>query len=175
MRIFQKLSAADFVNSISMAIACLIAYWVNTSLLIAIVGRGDDLLGGMWAAVAAAFVFRDTRQSSLSAGTARLIATSVSFALCLTFLWLFPPSAVGMGILLAAGALVMIALDRRGDVITTAITTAVVMVVAILNPAAAAHQPVLRLFDTIVGISIGVSCKWIASLLFYRVVRPAER
>jgi hypothetical protein len=29
-------------------------------------------------------------------------------------------------------------------------------------------QPLLRLFDTTVGIVIGVSAKWIASFAFYR-------
>lgn len=123
------------------------------------------MLGGMWAAAATAFVFRDTRQHSLSAGAARLIATGVSFALCLFYLWLFLPTAVGMATLLAAGTLIMITLDRRDDVVTTAITTIVVMVVAILNPAHATSQPLLRLFDTLVGIAVGVACKWAASFL----------
>jgi uncharacterized membrane protein YccC len=57
-------------------------------------------------------------------------------------------------------------LERREDIITTAITTIVVMVVAVVSPEDAWEQPLLRLFDTIVGIVIGVAGKWIASLLF---------
>jgi hypothetical protein len=58
-------------------------------------------------------VFRDSRQHSLSAGAGRLIATCVSFALCLHFLWLIPANVAGMAILLAVGTLVMVMLDRR--------------------------------------------------------------
>jgi uncharacterized membrane protein YccC len=118
--------------------------------------------------VATAFVFRDSRQLSLSAGVGRLIATSVSFALCLPYLWFIRANVAGMGILLAAGTLVMALLERRDDIITTAVTTIVVMVVAVLNPTDAWKQPPLRLFDTVVGIVIGVAGKWTASFTFYR-------
>jgi uncharacterized membrane protein YccC len=159
------------VYSINVALACFISYWVSTKVLSPVVARDDDLLGGMWAAVATAFVFRDTRLHSLSAGAARFIATCISFVLCLCYLWFARPSAVGIAILLAAGNLVMIMLNRREDAITTAITTIVVMVVAILSPAHAWTQPLLRLFDTVVGIVVGVACKWAASFLFYRLAR----
>jgi uncharacterized membrane protein YgaE (UPF0421/DUF939 family) len=127
-----------------------------------------DLVGGMWAAVSTAFVFRDTRQRSLSAGAGRLIASCVSFALCLPYLWLFRANVVGMAVLLAVGTLLMLMLDRREDIITTAVTTIVVMVVALKSPADAWQQPLLRLFDTVVGVAIGVGGKWIASFAFYK-------
>ena len=125
----------------------------------------------MWAAVAAAFVFRDTRTHSLSAGIARLIATCVSFALCLLYLAFIPPSAVGISILVALGTLVMIVAKRREDIVTTAITTIVVMVVAIISPEHAWHQPLLRLLDTVIGIGVGVTCKWAASIIFAKLQR----
>ena len=121
----------------------------------------------MWATVAAIFVFRETRLGSFSAGTARLIATGVSFALCLPYLWMFPFTPVGMAVVLAIGTLVMMLLNRRDDIITTGITTAVVLVVAEISPQDAWQQPLLRLVDTVVGITVGVSCKWLASFLFY--------
>jgi uncharacterized membrane protein YccC len=62
----------------------------------------------------------------------------------------------------------MVLLGRREDITTTAITTIVVMVVAVSNPAEAWKQPPLRLFDTVVGIVIGVAAKWVASFAFYR-------
>jgi hypothetical protein len=40
------------------------------------------------------------------------------------------------------------------------------MVVAIIGPAHAWAQPLLRLFDTVVGIGVGVACKWAASAVF---------
>jgi hypothetical protein len=36
------------------------------------------------------------------------------------------------------------------------------------NPADAWEQPLLRLFDTVVGVAIGVAGKWIASFAFYK-------
>jgi uncharacterized membrane protein YccC len=163
---FRKLSAWDVVYSINMGIACVIAYAITTSILVPATPRDDDLLGGMWAAVATAFVFRDTRAHSLSAGVARFIATCVSFALCWLYLTVLPPTAVGIPILVTVGTLVMMLLNRREDIITTAITTIVVMVVAIISPAHARGEPLLRLFDTVIGIGIGVACKWTASVVF---------
>jgi len=61
--------------------------------------------------------------------------------------------------------------DRRDEIITTAITTIVVMVVAILDPADALKQPLLRLIDTLVGIAVGVACNAAATF----VLRRAER
>jgi len=162
----KKPSAWDIVYAIAMAIACLVSYAVMTELL-HLQGRAD-LVGAMWAAVSTAFVFRDSRQHSLSAGAGRLIATCVSFALCLPYLWLIPPNIMGMAILLAVGTLVMVLLDRREDIITTAVTTIVVMVVALERPVDAWEQPLLRLVDTVVGIAIGMAGKWIASFAFYK-------
>jgi len=168
MSILKKPSAWDIVYSIAMALACITSYTVMTEILNAAVEGHADLVGGMWAAVSTAFVFRDSRQHSLSAGAGRLIATCVSFALCLPYLWLIPPNVTGMAILLAVGTLVMVVLDRREDIITTAITTVVIMVVALESPIDASEQPLLRLFDTVVGVAIGVAAKWIASFAFYK-------
>jgi uncharacterized membrane protein YgaE (UPF0421/DUF939 family) len=163
---FTKPSAWDVVYCINMGVACVIAYAITTLILVPATARDDDLLGGMWAAVAAAFVFRDTRAHSLSAGVARFIATCVSFALCWLYLTILPPTAVGIPILVTLGSLVMMLLNRREDIITTAITTIVIIVVAIMSPSHAQGQPLLRLFDTVVGIGVGVACKWTASAVF---------
>jgi len=168
MSILKKPSAWDIVYSIAMALACIISYAVMTGILNAAVEGRPDLVGGMWAAVSTAFVFRDSRQHSLSAGAGRLIATCVSFALCLPYLWLIPPNVAGMAMLLAVGTLVMVLLDRREDIITTAVTTIVIMVVAVERPIDAWEQPLLRLFDTVVGVAIGLAAKWIASYAFYK-------
>jgi uncharacterized membrane protein YccC len=168
MSILKKPSAWDIVYSIAMALACLFSYALMTKILNAAVEGRADVIGGMWAAVSTAFVFRDSRQHSLSAGVGRLIATCVSFALCLPYLWLIPPNVTGMAILLAAGTLVMALLNRREDTVTTAVTTIVVMVVALERPIDAWEQPLIRLFDTAVGIAIGVGGKWIASYAFYK-------
>jgi uncharacterized membrane protein YccC len=164
---FRRLSASDVVYSISMGIACAVAYKITTSLLASATGRGDDLLGGMWAAVAAAFVFRDKRADSLAAGVSRLVSTCVSFALCLLYLRFLSPVMIGIPILVIVGTLVMILLNRHDDIITTAITTIVVMGVAIISPEHAWTQPLLRLFDTVIGIIVGVAFKGAVSVGCY--------
>ena len=157
------------------ALACLISYSVIGSVLSPFVDRPDAFLGGMWATVATIFVFRETRADSLSAGMARLIATCVSFALCLVYLVILPFHPVGLVALVGIGAAVMMRLGRRDDIVTTGITTTVVMIAAAMSPHDAWRQPLLRLVDTVVGIAVGVACKWIGSFLFYRCVgRPAR-
>jgi uncharacterized membrane protein YccC len=166
--ILKKPTAWEIVYSIAMALACLSSYAVMTELLNAVVEEHSHLVGGMWAAVSTAFVFRDSRQHSWSAGVSRLIATSVSFALCLPYLWFIRANVAGMAVLLAVGTLLMMQLDRREDIITTAVTTIVIMVVALQSPEDAWKQPLLRLFDTVVGVAIGMAGKWIASFAFYK-------
>jgi uncharacterized membrane protein YgaE (UPF0421/DUF939 family) len=168
-------SAWDFFYALDMALACLISYSVITHVLSPFVAEPDALLGGMWATVATVFVFRDTRAGSWAAGLSRLIATLVSFALCLAYLLILPFHPVGLAALLGVGTLIMMALGRRDDIVTTGITTAVVMVAAALSPQDAWHQPLLRLADTVVGIAVGVACKWIGSFLYFRYAgRPAH-
>jgi uncharacterized membrane protein YccC len=164
----EKSSAWDFFYALDMAIACLISYSVTTHVLSPFVAEPDALLGGMWATVATVFVFRETRASSLAAGTSRLIATGISFALCLAYLLVLPFHPAGLAALLGAGTLILMALGRRDDIVTTGITTTVVMVVAAMSPRDAWHQPLLRLGDTVVGIAVGVACKWLGSFLYSR-------
>jgi uncharacterized membrane protein YccC len=165
----------DFFYALDMALACLISYSLTTRVLSPFVAEPTTLLGGMWATVATLFVFRDTRASSLAAGISRLIATGVSFALCLAYLLFLPFHPAGLAALLGAGTLILMALGRRDDIVTTGITTAVVMVVAAMSPQDAWHQPLLRLADTVVGIAVGVACKCVASFLYFRLVgKPAR-
>jgi uncharacterized membrane protein YccC len=99
----QKLSPGDIVYALEMAIACAISYWIITYGLAPFVDRASDFLGGMWAAVATVFVFRDTRAGSMSAGLSRLIATCVSFALSLLYLLVFPFQPLGMAAVIGVG------------------------------------------------------------------------
>jgi uncharacterized membrane protein YccC len=170
-----KLSSWDVAYALDMCIACAISYWIMTHAGIAILDRDANLLGGMWAAVATVFVFRETRADAWSAGAARLIATGVSFALCLLYLWFLPFTIAGMAALIGLGTLAMMLLGRRDDIVTTGITTVVVMVVAAITPQDAWHQPLLRLVDTIVGVGVGVVSKWAASFLYFRIVGESVR
>jgi uncharacterized membrane protein YgaE (UPF0421/DUF939 family) len=173
MKRLLALSAWDIAYSVSMAIACLISYQIMTHALSGVVANDDKVLGGLWATAATVFVYRDSRERSWSAGGARFIATCVSFALCLLYLIIVPFTPLGMALLLGIGTVVMMLLGRRDDIVTTGITTAVVMVVAAMNPLDAWLQPLLRLIDTVVGIAVGIGCKWIGSFVFDRYV--AER
>jgi uncharacterized membrane protein YgaE (UPF0421/DUF939 family) len=170
-----KLAMWDFFYALDMAIACFISYSLITYVLAPFVATPDAFLGGMWATVATIFVFRETRVGSLWAGISRLSATCVSFALCLAYLVIWPFHPAGLAALLGIGTLIMMCLGRRDDIVTTAITTTVVMVAAALSPQEAWHQPILRLFDTVVGITVGVACKWMASFLYFRCIgKPAR-
>ena len=174
-RLMKKVTLWDLAYVIDMAIACGISYTIITHVLVPFVDRPDDLLGGMWAVVATIFVFRDSRKGSLSAGRDRLIATCVSFALCLAYLLIFPFTPFGMAVLIGLGSIAILLLGRGDDIVTTGITTAVVMVAAALSPQEAWLQPMLRLFDTVVGVGVGVSCKWAASYAFYRMAGEPVR
>jgi uncharacterized membrane protein YgaE (UPF0421/DUF939 family) len=171
----RRLTTWHLAYALNMAIACGISYAMIIQALAPFVNKHDDLLGGMWAVVATVFVFRDTRASSLTAGLARLIATSVSIFLCFIYLLMFPFSGLGMIVVIGVGTLAMTLLGRPDDIVTTGITTAVVLVVAALSSESAWQEPLLRFVDTVVGIAIGLSCKWIGSYAFCRVAGEPVR
>jgi hypothetical protein len=74
---------------------------------------------------------------------------------------LLPFSSWSMAILIAIGAVILVLINRSGNVMTTSITTAVVMVVAGISPQHAWRQPILWLFDTLIGIAVGITAVWI--------------
>ena len=158
-----------------MAVACAISYAVITQLLGHFVDEHNRMLGGMWAVVATVFVFRESRASTVAAGVARFGATCVSFALCLIYLLLFPVTGSGLAIVIGLGTMTMMMIRRQNDIVTTGITTTVVLVAAAMSQEPAWQQPILRLLDTVVGITVAVACKWCASYAFYHAVREPVR
>src|ERR1700733_8757577 len=176
MKKLESLTVGDVAYSANMAIASAISYWIMTYALSGFVGSATDHLGGMWATAATIFVFRDTHMASLSAGAQRFMATCVSFALCEIYFLIFPFRAVGMAALLCIGTLTLMILGRREDIVTSAITTVVVMVVAAIDPRTAWLQAPMRLLDTVVGIAVGIGLKSLASFLFFRdcVAKPRQ-
>ena len=172
----EKLSSWHFFYAVDMALACLISYAITTHAVSQFLDRPDVFLAGMWATVATLFVFRTTRLEALAAGLSRLSATCVSFALCLAYLLVLPFHPIGLAALLGLGTLIMIALGRADDLVTTGITTTVVMVVAAMGPQHDAwRQPLLRVVDTVIGIATGVACKWVASAVYGRFSRQPAR
>ena len=154
---------AAVADSILLAIASLISYWLTASVLSLVysVSAGDDALGGLWAVVATVFLFRESYDKSLAAAVSRMAATLVSFVLCLAYLAFLPFQLWGLAILIGLSVLVAAVIGRPGDEITAGITTAVVMVVAELSPHDAWRQPILRLADTAIGIAVGLVAAWL--------------
>jgi hypothetical protein len=161
------------VDSIVLAVACLASYWLTARVLSLAysVSPGDSELGGLWAVIATVFLFRDSYNKSLAAAVSRMAATLVSFALCLAYLAVLPSSAWGLPILVGLSVLVVALIGRPEDEITAGITTAVVMVAAMLSPHDAWRQPILRLADTAIGVAVGLA----AASLGLRAVRPFIR
>jgi uncharacterized membrane protein YccC len=151
-------------SGVILALACVISYWLITSILTReySVSRDDDLLGGMWAAVATIFVYRQTYIESARAAFSRTLATLASFVLCLIYLLIFSFHVVGMAALIGIISIILALVRRSEEIITAAITTTVVMVVADISPENAWIQPILRLVDTAVGIVVGMVAAWIS-------------
>jgi len=160
-------------HGIVLSVLCVISYWLITHILSRAISisRDDDLLAGMWAVVATIFVYRYAYEETITAALSRIVATLMSFTLCLAYLLFFPFSVWAMAMLIGIGTVLMIFLRRRDDVITTGITTAVVMVVAAISPEHAWKQPILRLVDTIAGTTVGILGALITSPIRGRRVR----
>ena len=155
-------SSRAAVLGTTLALQALVSFELTTRILTsAISSRDDQLLGGMWSVAATLFVYRQCYSESVSAALSRTAATSLSFVLCLSYLLFFPFSSWGLAVLIGIGALILIVVNRPGDVITASITTAVVMVVAGISPQHAWMQPILRLIDTLIGIAVGITAVWI--------------
>lgn len=156
---------AAVAHSLALAIACYVSYWFTTRALTRVhsLSAADDLLGGMWAVIATVFVYRTTYQEDVAAALSRAAATGLSFALCLIYLLILPFSPVGLVVLIGVGTLILTVIGRSGDTVTAGITTAVVMVVAGLTPHDAWQQPILRIIDTAVGVSVGLAAVSIGS------------
>jgi uncharacterized membrane protein YgaE (UPF0421/DUF939 family) len=150
-------------DSVVLGAACLITYLLATDILahVYFLSHDDELLGGMWAVIATVFVLRSSYKQSISAALSRVMATIVSFALCLIYLAFLPFHPWALAVLVAASALAATLIGRPGDAVTAAITTTVVLVVAAVSPQHAWQQPILRLADTVIGVAVGVAAAWL--------------
>jgi uncharacterized membrane protein YgaE (UPF0421/DUF939 family) len=171
----QPLSAWDVAYAIDMAIASAITYYLMAFVVPLLTHRLAEPVGILWAVISTVFVFRDTRAHSLAAGISRLTATCVSFVLCFVYLLLLPPGFLALIALIAISASLMMVLGRRDDIGLTAITTVVVLIVAVSSPQNAWQQPLLRLMDTVAGVAVGIASKWIGSFVFYRLIGEEVR
>lgn len=124
--------------------------------------------------IATAFVYRLSYDQSLTAAFSRASATLLSFVLCFLYLLVLPFSVWGTALLIGVGALVLLLFGRAEDVITATATTSVVMVLAAISPHDAWEQPILRLVDTAVGITVGIAVSW-GGLLLTSAGRSLDR
>jgi uncharacterized membrane protein YccC len=173
---------AAVLDSALLALASLLSYWLVAVLLARLhsVSRIDDIVGGLWAAIAAIVVgktmfgSKDSRQQSVEAAISRVAATLVSFALCLIYLIFLPVHLWAFALLIGLSALLPTLAGRPGDAATAAITTAVLLGLAPLNPHQAWEQPILRLADTIVGVVVGVAAAWLSRRFLGRLASSDE-
>ena len=163
-------------DSVLLAVASLVSYWFTTSVLSSIhsVSAVDDVVGGLWALIATIFVLRQSYDQSITLGLTRVLASFVSFAICLLYLAFLPFQPAAMAALIGLSSLTLVLIGRLAESVTAAITTAIVMVSAAITPEDAWRLPILRLADTVVGITIGVSAAWIG-LRFVGRLRQTKR
>jgi uncharacterized membrane protein YccC len=149
-------------ESAVLAVAAVLTYWLTDSLFARAysASRTDDMLGGLWAVLATIFVLRESYQQSIAAAVSRMSATTVSFVLCLIYLIFLPFHLWALGLLIGLSALAATLIGRPGDALGAAIASAVVMIVAGVDPHDAWHQPILRLADTAVGVAVAVAAAW---------------
>src|SRR5215470_4582910 len=102
------------VQSVAFALACLASFSLvrYASAHIHSLSPDDDLVGGLWAVIATAFVFRTNEGESVIAARTRIAATALSFALCFGYLLVLPFHAWGLAALIALAAFVLISLGQ---------------------------------------------------------------
>jgi uncharacterized membrane protein YgaE (UPF0421/DUF939 family) len=150
-------------QSVVLGVACLVTYLLATDILshVYFVSHDDEALGGLWAVIATVFVLRGSYEQSVTAALSRVMATLVSFAICLVYLAFLPFHPWALAVLVGASALAATLIGRPGDAVTAAITTTVVLVVAAVSPQHAWQQPILRLADTVIGVAVGIAAAWL--------------
>jgi uncharacterized membrane protein YgaE (UPF0421/DUF939 family) len=156
--------AAAAGHGFGLGVSALIAFLLVTHVVAPIhsVSKASELLGGMWAVISVLFVYRESHRESVNAALTRVWATLLSLGLCLIYLLIFSFHPLGLAVLIAIGTFLLMAVGRDELVVTAAITTAVVMVVAAVSPHDAWQQPILRGVDTAVGVAVGVVASSIA-------------
>jgi uncharacterized membrane protein YccC len=155
------------LDSALLAVASLASYWLVADLLSGLhaVSRTQDIIGGLWAAIATIFVSKSSYQQSVAAAVSRVAGTLVSFAVCFLYLLFLPVHLWSFALLIGVSALAPTLAGRPADAPTAAITTAVLLAVAALDPRHAWQQPILRLADTVVGAIVGVAAAWLGRRL----------
>jgi uncharacterized membrane protein YccC len=158
------------LDSALLAVASLVSYWLMADVLSRLhtFSRTQAIIGGLWAAIATIFVSKSSYQQSVAAAVSRVAGTLLSFAVCFVYLVFLPVHLWAFALLIGVSALAPTLAGRPADAPTAAITTAVLLAIAALDPRQAWLQPILRLADTVVGAIVGVAAAWLARRLIGR-------
>ena len=145
--------------SLGIGLACFASYLLTKEGLARVhsISPSDDVVGGIWAAIATAVAYQPSRRASIVAARDRAAGTALSFVLCFVYLLFLPFHGWGMALLIAIGTLVLTAAGHAEAVATAGVTTAVIMLAAALSPRAAWQQPLLRAVDTGAGIAVALA------------------
>lgn len=165
-----------FTHGVALGLSCLVTSEVVLVIYshVHFVSDANVLLGVMWATVATVFVQHIDYTSTLNGVVSRMVATSISVALCLIYLLLFPFHVWGLALVIALGATATTLLGRPNELITTGITTAVVLVVGAVLPEHRWDQPILRLVETMIGTIVGAVGGWLeAKVVLHYLAKPA--
>lgn len=154
--------AALAAFSITLGVSAMLSYWfvahvANPINKVTVTG---DTIGALWAAIATVVVFRHSFDESSSAAVSRMAGTLLSFVLCEIYLLLFSFHLWSIAVLVALGAFLLAMAGRPQDTLNASLATLVVLVIVGLNPHHAAQQPIMRLFDTAIGVVIGLAAAW---------------
>jgi uncharacterized membrane protein YccC len=155
------------LDSALLAVASLVSYWLIADALsrLSAVGRTQAIIGGLWAAIATIFVSKSSYEQSVAAAVSRVAGTLVSFVVCFLYLIFLPVHLWAFALLIGVSALAPTLAGRPADAPTAAITTAVLLAIAVLDPHHAWLQPILRLADTVVGVIVGIAAAWLGRRL----------
>ncbi|HEU0285420.1 MAG TPA: FUSC family protein [Nocardioidaceae bacterium] len=118
--------------------------------------RSSDDGGG----TRALFVCRFAYHESVHAAYSRIVATVLSFVLCMIYLLIFPFSPIGLAVIIGVGTVILKLFGHEQEIVTAGITTAVIMVIAAPSPNPW-EEPILRLADTLLGIGVGLAAVWL--------------
>lgn len=145
-----------------LAVAALASYLLAAHGLSAVhsLSKLDDQIGGLWSVVATLFVCRFAYQESVHAAYSRIVATVLSFVLCMIYLLVFPFSPLGLAVIIGVGTVILKLFGHEQEIVTAGITTAVIMVIAAPSPNPW-EEPILRLADTLLGIGVGLAAVWL--------------
>jgi uncharacterized membrane protein YccC len=162
--------------SVALGLSALASYWFVAHVANPInqVTATGDTIGALWAAISTVFVFRHSLDESSSAALSRVSGTLVSFVLCEIYLLLFTFHLWSIAVLVALGAFILAMAGRDQDTMPASLATLVVLVIVGLDPHHAAQQPLMRLFDTAIGVAIGLAAVWGAGRGIELATRPRQ-